>query len=153
MYSLLNQETIQVDCDGNIANDQSITKPGSALSSQIISSMIPQQKCFEYNVYQMYTICDKVLTYDCFLDDSLPGPHFEWQFEDRRVTHCSISFQHFAHCPALNPCETKSVTTDTISILEDSFVTYIESSKAKSFLGKVPRQIESFIRNRSQWYV
>ena len=122
MYSLLNQKTIQVDCDGNIANDQSISKPGSALSSQIISSMIPQQKCFEY--LQMSTRCDKVLTYDCFLDDSLP---------------CSISYQHFAHCPALNLCETKSMTTDTISILEDSFVTYIESSKAKSFLGKVPR--------------
>ena len=136
MYSLLNQETIQVDCDGNIANDQSITKPGSALSSQIISSMIPQTICTEYT--QMYSKCDKVLTYDCFLDDSPP---------------CSISYQHFAHCPALNPCETKSVTTDTISILEDSFVTYIESSKAKSFLGKVPRQIESFIRNRSQWHV
>ena len=138
MYSLLNQKTIQVDCDGNIANDQSISKPGSALPSQIISSMIPQQKCFEYNVYQMYTICDKVLTYDCFLDDSPP---------------CSVSYQHFAHCPTLNLCETKSMTTDTISILEDSFVTYIESSKAKSFLGKLPRHIESLIRKRSQWYV
>ena len=155
MYSFLNQKTIQVDCDGNIANDQSITKPGSALSSQIISSMIPQQKCIEYTQIPnaIYTKCDKVLTYDCFLDDLLPGPHFNWQRENRRVTHCSISFQHFAHCPALNPCETKSVTTDTISILEDSFVTYIESSKAKSFLWKVPRQIESLIRNISHWYV
>ena len=67
----------------------------------------------------MYRKCDQVLTYDCFLDDSLP---------------CSISYQHFAHCPALNLCEPKSMTTDAISILEDSFVTYIESSKAKSFL-------------------
>ena len=137
MYSLLNQKTIQVDCDGNIANDQSITKPSSAFSSQIISSMIPQTKCIMYT--HMYRKCDQVLTYDCFLDDSLTWPQFEWQFDDggfirRAITHCSISFQHFAHCPALNLCEPKSMTTDAISILEDSFVTYIESSKAKSFL-------------------
>ena len=141
MYSMLNKKSIQIDCDGDIINDQSIPKPGLIMSSHFLSSMIPQEKCIrdrsprylqnlEMGGYE--EICDKVLTYQCFLGESQSDP----QFEDPRIKDCSISIQHFAHCPALNSCETKSVTTDAISILEDSFITYIESSKAKSFLGK-----------------
>ena len=48
------------------------------------------------------------------------------------IATCSISTQHFAHCPAMNYCEAKSVTKDTVSILEDSYATYIESPKAES---------------------
>ena len=32
----------------------------------------------------------------------------------------------------MNYCEAKSVTKDTVSILEDSYATYIESPKAES---------------------
>ena len=81
-------------------------------------------------------ICDEVLTYECFsflTHESQPDPQLESQLEDARVTHCSISIQHFTHCLAFNRCEPKSVTSDAISILEDSFVSYIESSKATSF--------------------
>ena len=134
MYSLFNQKKIQVDCDGNIMNDQSISKPGSAMLSQIISSMITQKKCIMDNSAQPNRkICDEVLIYECFFHESQPDPQLESQLEDARVTLCSISIQHFTHCLAFNRCEPKSVTSDAISILEDSFVSYIESSKATSF--------------------
>ena len=45
-----------------------------------------------------------------------------------------VTLHDFAHCSQCNWCKMKSVTTDTISILEEPFATYIESSKAKCIL-------------------
>ena len=54
---------------------------------------------------------------------------------------CKISTKHFAHCPALNYCIKKSITTNNVSIVEEAFGEYVESSKA---VKRTYKSIKSF---------
>ena len=121
-------------------NGQSMSKPGSAMSSQIMNTMIPQEKCLMDPVQRQREKCDKVLTYECYSPETKLAA-----LEVPRIIDCSISIQHFAHCPALKICETKNISKNAISILEESFITYIESSKAKSFQGNFHFYANGFV--------
>ena len=46
-----------------------------------------------------------------------------------QILHAADCYD-FVHCPQCNMCERKIITTNTVSIVEDAFGTYIESPKA-----------------------
>ena len=64
-----NINSIEIDCNGNIVTD--LTESDSEtfpLSTQIITSMIPKQKCWIYGSGKQY--CGKYLSYKCVLQKS-----------------------------------------------------------------------------------
>ena len=60
-------KSVEIDCDGNIVSDISKSMRASSLSSPILTSMVPKEKChYDGN----YKICNDYLSYECFLQKS-----------------------------------------------------------------------------------
>ena len=113
--------SIKFDFDGSILKDPS----SISMPSPIITSWKPQHYSVTVEGDMVYVF--DYLSYECLLNgvDST----------------CKISTQHFAHCPALNYCIQKSITTNNVSIFEEAFGEYVESSKA---VKRTYKSIKSF---------
>ena len=86
-------QSVEIDCDGNIVSDISKSFRASALTSPVITSMIPKEKCFLDGNTE---ICNSYLSYECFLQKSCSaescssilleenGQNIDWPSEEQR---------------------------------------------------------------------
>ena len=94
-------QSVEMDCDGNIVSDISKSFRASALTSPVITSMIPKEKCFldrNYANSNSYyaEICNSYLSYECFLQKLCSvkscrsimleedGQNIDWPSEEQR---------------------------------------------------------------------
>ena len=61
-----------------------------------------------------------------------PNQYPMWSYKDDQNTRAEIwaTCNDFYHCPRCHMCARKTITTNTVSIVEDAFGTYIQSPKA-----------------------